>query len=83
MVEADVLSGEEGKLRGAMHRAQAIRDACLCAERRETGVALAELLRIAGLRDECARLDGLGLEFRYALRRAMADEFAKRRGLDD
>ena len=82
MQDAECLSDQERKTRGAYHRSRAIRDACLCADEEETVVAISELLRCAGLRDGSARFDGLGLEFRHALRRGMADEFVKRRGLD-
>lgn len=83
MGESDRLTEHERRTRGATHRAEAIRNASLCADRRDTRVALSELLRSAGLCDESARLDGLGLEFRYSLRGAMADEFVRRRGLRD
>ena len=83
MGDVDSLSDQERKTRGAYHRARALRDACLCADEEKITTAVSELLRCGGLRDQSARFDELGLEFRYALRRAMADEFVKRRGLHD
>ncbi len=82
VARADDLGLVELRHREMYHRREAARDAERCAKEGDIVSAVEDLMMKAGMRDQCARLDGLGLSFRWSLRRVMARTFAKRRGLD-
>lgn len=83
MARVDDLSIAERRHRERYHTRAAIAEAERCAELGSIQVALEELVRAAGVRDQTARLDGLGYSFRDSLRRVLAGAFAQRRGLHE
>jgi len=79
VARADQLTGAERKRRECYWQNRAKVDVMMSAEEEDERVALDLLLRSWQLKEQCCRMDGLGLQFRFTLRMLMAKWFLEGR----